>query len=138
MEFNRLFGSATSRSTARYNLWLRNTPTTSAIMTGPNDKAMRDKTMTDFASVLNALRRPKILIRAARAGVSDYRRDRDLKRLLRHARSAAPHQAIGPLLAEERRLEDTRTAGEATYSIQRHVAVLTAIIAEARLIPAAP
>ena len=93
--------------------------------------------MTDLATVLNALRRPKILIRAARAGVVDYRRERDLKRLLRQPRGRAPAQAIGSLLAEETRLEATRTAGEATYSIQRHVAVLTAILAEARLLAAA-
>ena len=93
--------------------------------------------MTDLLTVLHALRRPKILIRAARAGVVDYRRDRDLKRLLRQSRSTAPTQAIGSLLAEEGRLEDTRTAGEATYSIQRHVAVLTAILAEARLLAVA-
>lgn len=91
--------------------------------------------MTELAPMLNALRRPKILIRAARAGVVDYRRDRDLKRLFRAAKGAAPQPAIGTLLAEENRLEATRTAGEATYSIQRHVAVLTAIIAEARLLP---
>jgi hypothetical protein len=94
--------------------------------------------MKDFAAVLNALRRPRILIRAARAGVNDYRRDRDLKRLLRNARVAAPHQAISTLLAEETRLEAIRTAGEASYSIQRHIAVLTAIIAEARSLSLAP
>jgi hypothetical protein len=87
--------------------------------------------------VLNALRRPKILVRAARCGVSDYRRERDLKRLLRQPRSTAPGATIGSLLAEETRLEATRAAGEATYSIQRHVAVLTAILAEARLLPPA-
>jgi hypothetical protein len=92
--------------------------------------------MTDLASVLTAIRRPKILIRAARAGVADYRRDRDLKRILRLPRATAPQQAIGTLLAEESRLEATRAAGEATYSLQRHVAVLTAILAEARLVPA--
>jgi hypothetical protein len=92
-------------------------------------------TMTELATVLSALRRPKILIRAARAGVVDYRRERDLKRLLK-GRAGAPSQAIVPLLAEEHRLEAHRIAGEATYSIQRHVAVLTAIIAEARLLPA--
>ena len=89
--------------------------------------------MTDLATILAALRRPKILVRAARAGVVDYRRDRDLKRLLRLGRGAAPQQALGHLLAEESRLEETRAAGEATYSIQRHVAILTAILAEARL-----
>lgn len=91
--------------------------------------------MTDLATILAALRRPKILVRAARAGVVDYRRDRDLKRLLRLSRGAASQHALDHLLVEERRLEEIRAAGEATYSIQRHVAVLTAILAEARLIP---
>ena len=91
--------------------------------------------MTDLATMLTALRRPKILIRAARAGVVDYRRDRDLKRLLRQR--AAPRRPRRSAACSPRRsrLEDTRTAGEATYNIQRHVAVLTAILAEARLLP---
>jgi hypothetical protein len=67
--------------------------------------------MTDFALALAALRRPKILIRAARAGVVDYRRDRDLKRLLRSA-TAGSERAFGTLMAEEDRLE--RTASPAT------------------------
>lgn len=92
--------------------------------------------MTDFAPTLGDMRRPKILIRAARAGVTEYRRDRDLKRLVRDIRGAAPAEAMLPLLAEESRLEDTRTNGGATYNIQRHVAVLTAILAEARRVPA--
>ena len=61
--------------------------------------------MTDLAALLNALRRPKILIRAARAGVVDYRRERDLRGLLRQARGTAAGQAMGSLLAEENRLE---------------------------------
>ena len=91
--------------------------------------------MTDLATMLAALRRPKILIRAARAGVVDYRRERDLKRLLRQPRRRADRRRSRSLLDEEGRLEATRTAGEATYNIQRHVAVLTAILAEARLLP---
>jgi len=93
--------------------------------------------MTDFATILAALRRPKILIRAARAGVADYRRDRDLKRLLRRSGGAASSQAITSLLDQETQLEATRTSGEATYNLQLHVAVLTAILAEARLLPPA-
>ncbi len=89
--------------------------------------------MTDFVTLLNALRRPKILIRAARAGVVDYRRDRDLKRLLRQPRSAGTAQAVLSLLAEETRLEEDRARGDGAYNLQRHVAVLTAIIAEARI-----
>ncbi|MBA3324586.1 MAG: hypothetical protein H0T41_04735 [Rhodobacteraceae bacterium] len=92
--------------------------------------------MTEFAATLTELRRPKILIRAARAGMTDYRRDRDLKRLVRDARGAVPHDAMTPLLAEENRLEEHRTSAGGAYNIQRHVAVLTAILAEARLLPA--
>jgi hypothetical protein len=88
--------------------------------------------MTEFAAMLTDLRRPKILIRAARAGICDYRRDRDLKRLVRDGKGEAPRDAIQPLLAEEHRLEETRVGGGATYNIQRHVAVLTALLAEAR------
>jgi hypothetical protein len=91
--------------------------------------------MTEFAAMLTDLRRPKILIRAARAGVTDYRRDRDLKRLVKDAKGA-PHETMAPLLAEEHRLETTRVTGGATYNIQRHVAILTAILAEARVAPA--
>ncbi len=91
--------------------------------------------MTEFAATLTELRRPKILIRAARAGVTDYRRDRDLKRLVRDARGTLPHDAMTPLLAEENRLEENRMSAGATYNIQRHVAVLTAILAEARRLP---
>jgi acetylornithine/succinyldiaminopimelate/putrescine aminotransferase len=92
-------------------------------------------TMTVAAAALSNIRRPKILIRAARAGVSDYHRNRDLRRLLRLTKAARDVGALHTLLAEEERLEGKRTAGEATYSIQRHVAILTALIAEARKVP---
>lgn len=86
--------------------------------------------MTDFAAALTDLRRPKILIRAARAGLAEYRPERDLKRLVR----GADRDPFPPLLAEERRLEETRTGGAGAYNIHRHVAVLTALLAEARRI----
>ncbi len=88
--------------------------------------------MTDFAPLLAALRRPRILLAAARAGLADYRRERDPRRL-RRAGQTSPEAALGALIAEERELETHRTAGEATYSPKRHIAVLTALLAEARL-----
>ena len=88
--------------------------------------------MTDFAPLLAALRRPRILLAAARAGLADYRRERDLRRL-RRSEKATPEATLGALLAEEREHEAHRTAGEATYSPKRHIAVLTALLAEARL-----
>lgn len=87
--------------------------------------------MTDFRSVLAEIRRPRLLMNAARLGLADYRRDRDLRRLVGDQR---PEPAVSALIAEERRLEDRRQAGDATYSVTHHVEVLIALIAEARLI----
>ena len=64
--------------------------------------------MTDFRALLETLRRPRMLIRAARCGVLDYRRERDLKRLVDSTPS--PERAVTRLLAEEERLEDIRVS----------------------------
>ena len=92
--------------------------------------------MTDPLTVLRALRRPRLLIRAARLGLTDYRRERDLARLVNCPRPPAPALALARLLDQEERLEETRRAGDASYSISRHVDVLIALMAEARLLPA--
>ncbi|MGC9369815.1 MAG: DUF6477 family protein [Paracoccaceae bacterium] len=92
--------------------------------------------MTDPLTVLRALRRPRLLIRAARLGLAEYRRDRDLARLVHSPRPPTPAQALARLLDHEERLEETRRAGDASYSISRHVDVLIALMAEARLLPA--
>jgi hypothetical protein len=39
------------------------------------------------------------------------------------------------LLRTEEMMEATRRTGDATYSIARHIEVLTAMMAEARLLP---
>ena len=91
--------------------------------------------MTDMLPLLKALRRPRLLIRAARYGLMDYRRDRDLTRLLKGPRVPGPSQALSALMEQEARLEETRQSGDAGYSISRHVDILIAMMAEARLIP---
>ena len=88
--------------------------------------------MTDFAALLTALRRPRILIRAARAGLSDPRRDG------RPNRPRGSDRTFGALLAEEDALETHRTSGAATYDPRRHIAVLTALLAEARAAQSLP
>lgn len=90
--------------------------------------------MTDFRTLLAELRRPRLLIRAARCGMEDYRRERDLKRLLRQEISS-PEKALPRLIDEEERLERTRRAGDASYSLNRHVEVLIALLGEMRLLP---
>lgn len=77
---------------------------------------------------LAALRRPRILIRAARFGLAEYRRERDLPRLLGEVRPAA---VVDELLAREAMAEADRARGAAGYSPARHVELLIALIAEA-------
>ena len=89
--------------------------------------------MTDFRALLADLHRPQLLIRAARCGLAEYRRDRDLRRLLNAQPS--PDRAVRQLLNEEEALETTRKAGEAGYSVARHIDVLIALMAEVRLLP---
>jgi hypothetical protein len=38
--------------------------------------------MSDFVARLSSLRRPRLLLHAARFGLGDYRRERDLRRLI--------------------------------------------------------
>jgi hypothetical protein len=90
--------------------------------------------MQDFRTFLSQLRRPRLLVRAARHGLQDYRRDRDLARLI-HATTLRPEAALEELFETEEMLEKTRRAGDANYSIARHIEVLIAMMAEARLLP---
>lgn len=92
--------------------------------------------MSDFRKLLANLHRPRLLIRAARFGLQDYNRDRDQKRVLRTSTVLSPQQAVNGLMQQEAQLEETRQNGDATYSITRHVDVLIALMAEARLLPA--
>ncbi len=89
--------------------------------------------MTDFRALLSSLHRPRLLIRAARFGVAECRRDRDLRRLV--GTSGAPNRLLPLLVAEEELLEEERRNGGAGYSVARHIDVLIALIAEVQLLP---
>ena len=91
--------------------------------------------MSDFRQMLAEIRRPRLLIRAARFGMTEYNRDRDLKRLLASVGPASPERAVPQLIAEEQKLEATRQAGEAGYSLTRHIEILIALLSELRLLP---
>jgi hypothetical protein len=91
--------------------------------------------MTDFRALLLNLRRPRLLIRAAHCGMADYRRDRDLRRLVGY--SGGTERCVPRLLAEEEKLEAYRVNGDAGYSISRHIEVLIALISEVRLLSSA-
>lgn len=89
--------------------------------------------MLDTHQILNNLRRPKILIRAARLGMAGYKREADLRFITRTTKTPPRDAAIETLLFRESELETNRTAGTAGYSVQEHIRVLTALLAEIRL-----
>ena len=88
--------------------------------------------MSDIRMMLANLRRPRLLMHAARFGLGGYRRERDLRRLVDSA--ASPDQTVPRLLSVEEELEATRLAGDASYSPARHIDVLIALLAEAQLL----
>lgn len=91
--------------------------------------------MTEYSAILKNLRRPGLLIRAARHGLCDYRRDRDLRRLMRVSALPSPDRALRALLDQEARIEHDRQSGDARYCVARHIEILIALMAEARLLP---
>lgn len=88
--------------------------------------------MTDCRTMLDTLRRPRLLMRAARFGLGEYRRERDLRRHV--AVASSPEDTVSSLISVEAKLEATRVSGDAGYSVARHIEVLIALLAEAQLL----
>lgn len=78
------------------------------------------------------LKRPALLVRAARMGVTDYNRKRDLRRLTRVAVPPSARKSLPMLMDIEDKLELRRKTGDANYSLTRHVDILIAMMGEAR------
>lgn len=88
--------------------------------------------------VMPRLRRPAALVRAAVAGQSHWRRERDLRRMLQSDNLPAPGCALPWLRAEEDRMNVARQEGAAHYDLHQHVLLMIAILAESRCIVPPP
>lgn len=86
--------------------------------------------MQDILSQVRSLKRPQILVRAARFGLDDYIRDRHLPRCLKMERPISPGRALLALLDIEKQLNSERTTKTGSYDIARHVDVMIAIMGE--------
>jgi hypothetical protein len=91
--------------------------------------------MRDIRTALENMRRPRLLMNAARSGLVNYQRDRDLRRLIGTEPRTPMDVTLPKLLTEEMRLETSRLAGDAAYPVGRHVDVMIALLAEASLLP---
>lgn len=93
--------------------------------------------MQDILTMLHALHRPRLMMRAARLGAEDYRRSAHLPRLLGYGALPGPGNALMQLMTIEGELEEQRATKHASYSLIRHLDVLIALVAEARTLGAA-
>jgi len=92
--------------------------------------------MTDPLTLIDALRRPALLVRGARICAGGQGRGPRLRRLLRRPDAPGPAEAALALLGLERELEEARRNRAAGYSPARHVEVLAALRREAALLRA--
>ncbi len=90
--------------------------------------------MQDALSRLAALRRPRLLVRTARIGAGGYCRDKTLHRLLGYGSLPNPTAAILKLLEMEYDQNARRLAGDAAYTMTRHLDILIALMGEANLL----
>ncbi len=89
--------------------------------------------MTILDTPLATLRRPRLLMSAARFGLGGYDRDAVLPRLLGGDTPLPGRACVDILVEREAASERARQSGAATYSIAEHVDLLTALVAETRL-----
>lgn len=94
--------------------------------------------MHDIRANLDRLRRPPLLVRAARIGAATYDRARVLPLLLGVQPPPAPLPALRRLVEIEAGEEHDRRTRAAHYSAARHVTVLMALMAEAGSLADAP
>ena len=86
--------------------------------------------MQHFRNPLESLRRPRLLIAAARHGLADHDRKRALKRLIGRDIAADGIWYLDELLRLESLQNDLRLDRDGRYSIAHHVDLLVAVIAE--------
>jgi hypothetical protein len=92
--------------------------------------------MNDILDRLDRMRRPHLLLSAARIGAEDYRRETHLPRILGHGALPRHLAALARLMEIETEMNDTRLAEDAAYSTMNHVDVMIAVIGEARIVRA--
>lgn len=86
--------------------------------------------MTDVLTLLKALDRPRLLVRAARFAQAEYRRELFLRRLFKVAVLPGSNEIALRLLEIEAVHNENRHFGAANYSALRHIEVLAALMTE--------
>ncbi len=80
----------------------------------------------------DGLRRPRLLVAAAKAGQAGWLRRRDLRKLLRTDELPSADRALAALRGYEEAQNEARLNRAPDYNLQRHILLLIAILAETR------
>lgn len=89
--------------------------------------------MTHPEKTLRAIRRPRLLVKAARLGAGSARAESDVGRLFPQFDTADRRELFDALAMREAELDGERRAGEVTYSAAQHIRMLSGMILLARL-----
>lgn len=92
--------------------------------------------MTNVPNSPANLRRPALLIRAARIGLRNYNRHRTLTRIFPQGDLTPGDKTLAHLTEREAAINEIRRTDQARYSVSDHVEILIALLAEWRLISA--
>lgn len=90
--------------------------------------------MSDILTWINSLKRPGLLVRAAKLGLADYDREKVLKKVSASGTPEGSPRALEAMIPVEEALNQARRDGDASYVPSRHVEILAAILAEFRLL----
>ncbi len=90
--------------------------------------------MLDLQPEKTPMKRPRLLVQAARFGLENYCRERDIKRLLDISSVPQIGSALRLLTQAEEEMNVQRASHGTYYSYSRHIELLTAIMAEISLI----
>ena len=89
--------------------------------------------MKDIHSHIRDLRRPKLLVSAARHGVDSYTRNIHLAQYITIDPLPGPGVALMQLFDIEREMNDARLMKSGAYAPSQHIDILVAIMAEAHI-----
>ena len=88
--------------------------------------------MLDLKTQITQLKRPNLLVNAARIALKDYRRSRHLTRILGGTVPSKASAVLIQLFDLEAFQNSQRKTRDAAYSVARHIEVLVALIAESQ------
>ncbi|MEL6690934.1 MAG: DUF6477 family protein [Pseudomonadota bacterium] len=90
--------------------------------------------MQDLQTMLSTIQRPRLLVSAARHGLSEYNRNYHLKRILNVTHLPSIGEGAMRLMEIEAMHDTARREGDGSYSLSRHIDVLIALMGEAQLL----